>query len=74
MTADTDTDQDMYTDTVDMDMLDTEDNEDDQNKTIRTKTRSLREASVQKRLQTERKMVSKEKTILLSYIILYFSC
>ena len=70
MAADIDTDQDMDTDAVsDMELVDCEDNEDDQNKTIRTKTRSLREASVQKRLQTERKMVSIEIAILLLYII-----
>jgi hypothetical protein len=53
-----DTDQDMDTDTVDMDMVDNEDNKDDKNKTIPRKSRSLRDASVQKRKQTELKLVS----------------
>ena len=60
MAADTDTDQDMDTDTVDMDMVDTEDIEDDKNKIIPTKSRSLRDASVQKRIQTEIKLVRME--------------
>ena len=61
MTADTNTDQDMDTDTVDMDMVDNkdyEDTEDDLKGTIPTKSRSLRDASVQKRIQTEIKLVS----------------
>ena len=67
MTADTNTDQEMDTDTVDMDTVYNEDNEDDKNKTIPTKSRSLRETSVQKRIQTEIKLVSIKLSILLRY-------
>jgi inorganic triphosphatase YgiF len=71
--ADTYTDQYMDTDAVsDIEMVDCEYNEDtkenDQNK---TKSRSLREASIQKRLQAERKMVSIAITINHTSILYY---